>query len=123
MDTKKRSRTRRSKTEQGELVAAWRESGKSVSAFAAEHGLASSTLYQWIHPTKRGAKGESAGKRRKRKSSPKATFTEVSVVGQAAAARGPAMTVALRSGHSVTFECAPVDLAWLGSVLKVVSTC
>jgi hypothetical protein len=52
----------------------------------------------------------------------KTTFTEVSIVGQAAA-RGPAMTIALRCGHSVTFEGPAVDPEWLGSVLKVVSTC
>jgi len=88
-----------------------------------EHGLASSSLYQWIHPKrKRGTTSEEAGKSRKRKRSQEAAFTEVSVVGQVRT-HASAMTVALRGGHSVTFEGAPVDPAWLGSVLRVVSAC
>jgi hypothetical protein len=59
---------------------------------------------------------------RKRGPSSKAGFAEVSVVGQTPA-RSQAMTVMLRGGHSVTFEGATVDLAWLESVLKVVSAC
>lgn len=101
-------------------MAAWRASGKSVPVFAAEHGLASSSLYQWIHPPKKTSKTGQSGKKGRRKASPKSSFAEVNVVGQA---RGPAMTVALRGSHSVTFEGGPVDPAWLASVLRVVSAC
>lgn len=99
----------------------WRASGKSVREFADGHGLAATSLYQWIHPPKR-RRGLSKGGGRERKPAMKTTFTEVSIVGQAAA-RGPAMTIALRCGHSVTFEGPAVDPEWLGSVLKVVSAC
>lgn len=125
MESKKRSVGKWSKAERGELVAAWRASGKPVPAFAAEHGIGASTLYQWINPPKkRSANGKEVGKRKNRKKAPKGAgaFAEVSVVGRAAV-HTPVMTVALRGGHSVTFEGGAVDPVWLGSVLRLVSTC
>lgn len=116
---KKRAPIRRSKAERDELVAKWRASGQTPSRFAAEHGLASSSLHQWI------AAGRGRGTKRKGRKpgrTAKAAFTEVSAVGQIAA-RGSAMTVALRGGHSVTFEGGAVDPVWLESVLRVVSAC
>jgi transposase-like protein len=113
---------RRSKAEREELVAKWRASGQSVYQFAAEHGLANSSLYQWVQAGKRRAQAKKKTGSRKRGPSSKAAFAEVSVVGQTPA-RPQAMTVTLRGGHSVTFEGATVDLAWLESVLKVVSAC
>ena len=59
----------------------------------------------------------------KKGAEPELGFTEVNVVGQVAAAHGSALTVALRCGHAVTFEAQRLDLAWLKSVLKVVSAC
>lgn len=116
---KKRSSVVRSDEERDELVAKWRASGESVPRFAAKHGLASSSLYQWIAARK---ERRPKGKGGKPKASSKASFAEVNVVGQVAA-RSPAMTVALRGGHSVTFEGPAVDPVWLASVLKVVSAC
>lgn len=119
----KRSIIKRSKAERDELVAAWRASGTSVTAFAKERGLPSSSLYQWINPPKpRRRPAEGGSKGRKRRPPAKAAFAEVNVVGQAAAG-GPVMTIALRGGHSVSFEGGPVDPAWLASVLKVVGAC
>ena len=120
----KRAPVLRSKAERDELVAKWRASGKSVPQFAAEHELADSSLYQWIAAKKkRGSKGKTRkAKRAKAKAASRTTFAKVNVVGQAAT-RGAAMTVALRGGHSVTFEGPAVDPAWLRSVLKVVSAC
>ena len=116
---RKRVPIRRSKAERDELVAKWSKSGKTVPQFAAEHGLASSSMYQWIQAHK-GRSGKDKGG--KRKPTSRATFAEVNVVGQAAA-RSSALTVALRGGHSVTFEGPAIDPAWLESVLKVVSAC
>jgi transposase-like protein len=118
-EIQKRAPIRRSKKERDELVAKWRASGKSVTRFAAEHGLAHTSLYQWIHPRDYG--GSKKGKDGKRTAA-KATFAEVEVVGQIQA-RGPMVTVALRGGHQVTFEGAGIDAAWLGSVLEVVKAC
>lgn len=119
MDAKKRSRAKRAKAERDEFVVAWRASGQSVTAFAAEHGLASSSLYRWIRPRSQQRKtDQSAGKR----GVTKAAFTEINVVGNAAV-RDSTMTVALRSGDSVTFQGAPVDVARLAAVLKVVRAC
>jgi transposase len=118
----KRAPILRSRAERDELVEKWRASGKSVPRFAAEYGLADSSLYQWIAAKKkRGEKGNT-GKGTRRKPKAAATFAEVNVVGPAAT-RSAAMTVALRGGHSVTFEGPAVDPAWLESVLKVVSAC
>ncbi len=119
MEPKKRSQTKRSKAERDELVLAWRASGKSVTAFAAEHGLPSSSLYQWIRPrSKRHRTDRGAGK----SGASKSEFAEINVLGNAGM-RGPTMTVMLRSGDSVTFEGAPVDVARLAAVLKVVRAC
>ncbi len=113
---------RRSQAEREDLVAQWRASGQSVPQFAAERGLATSSLYQWIHPRTGKGKGKGKGKTTKRRPATKASFAEVNVIGPAAA-RNPTMTVSLRSGHSVSFEGAAVDPAWLESVLKVVAAC
>lgn len=123
--SKTRSIRKRTKAERDELVAAWRASGKSVTGFAAERGLASSSLYQWINPKKKRRRSdEGGGKRPKRSPSAptRVAFAEVSVVGQAVA-RGGVMTVSLRGGHSVSFEGPAVDPRWLEAVLKVVSAC
>ena len=121
MDEDKRKRSaKRTQAERDEWVTKWRASGKTAPAFAAEHGLASSSLYQWIRPKK--ARGGEGKRNRNRKPVEKPAFTEVSVVDKAAR-RGAAMTVTLRGGHSVTFEGARVEPAWLGAVLKVVSAC
>lgn len=90
--------------------------------FAAERELASSSLYQWIQAQRRGGRKQGKDGKDKQKPAPKAAFAEVNVVGQAVP-RGPAMTVALRGSHSVTFEGPAVDPTWLASVLKVVSAC
>jgi transposase-like protein len=117
----KKAPIKRSKEEREELVAKWRASGKSATRFAAEHGLAHSSLYQWIHPRDYG--GSKKGKDGKRKvAAAKATFAEVEVVDEVPA-RGPVVTVALRCGHQVTFEGTAFDAAWLESVLKVVNAC
>ena len=100
-------------------MAAWRASGKSVTAFAKERGLPSSSMYQWINPPKTRRRGQ-AGKRRKPVS--KAAFAEVAVV-DSVAVSSPVLTVALRGGHSVSFEGGAVDPSWLAAVLKVVSAC
>ena len=120
----KRTPILRSRAEREELVSKWRASGKSVPQFAAEHGLADSSLYQWIAAKKkRDGKGKTGkGKGGKPKAAARASFAEVNVVGHGAA-RSPAMTVTLRGGHSVTFEGAAVDPAWLAAVLKAVSAC
>ena len=122
MQSKTRSITKRSKAERDELVAAWRASGKSVPAFAAEHGLASSSLYQWINPPTKEGRATKRSSRQKSKLSARPAFAEVNVVGQAAAG-APVMTVVLRGGHSVSFEGPAVDPRWLEAVLKVVSSC
>lgn len=109
---------RRTKAEREQWVARWRESGKSVPEFAAEHGLASSSLYQWIRPP--GTRSKKKGKSQRPPAKP--AFAEVSVVGRSPT-RKPAMTIGLRCGHSVTFEDGMVDPSWLASVLKVVSAC
>lgn len=96
----------------------------SVPDFAAAHGLPPSNLYQWIRALK-GAQAAPSGQkpaRVRRRPAPKASFAEVSVVGQAAP-RGLTMTIALAGGHTVTFEGGIVDAAWLHSVLKVVRAC
>ncbi len=111
---------KRSKAERDKFVLAWRASGKSVTAFAAEHGLASSSLYQWIHPQSERRKTDEGAARR---GTPKAAFAEINVVGSAAAHDSSTMTIALRSGDSVTFEGAPVDVARLAAVLKVLRAC
>ena len=119
----KRAPILRSKAERDELVAKWRASGKSVPQFAAAHGLADSSLYQWIAAKKkRGSEGKTRKAKRGKAKAAMAAFAKVNVVGQATAS-GASMTVALRVGHSVTFEGPAVDLAWLESVLKVVSAC
>ncbi len=120
MDESKRKQcSKRTKAEREEWVAEWQASGKPVRVFAAEQGLASSSLYQWVRRLKTG--GEKHDKKN-RKPAAQSAFTEVSIVGRPAAAP-PAMTIALRGGHSVTFEGVPVDAAWLASVLKVMSAC
>jgi transposase-like protein len=124
VDAAKKSRTFRSRTERDELVAKWRASGMSVPDFAAAHGLPPSNLYQWIRALKDAQASPSRSKSTsaRRKAAPKASFAEVSVVGQAAP-RGLTMTIALAGGHTVTFEGGIVDAAWLHSVLKVVRAC
>jgi hypothetical protein len=123
VQSKKRSITKRSKAERDEIVAAWRASGKSVPAFAAEHGLASSSLYQWINPPKPGGRARATGsKRSKARPLAKPAFAEVNIVGHTVGAT-PVMTVVLRGGHSVSFEGPAVDPRWLEAVLKVVSAC
>ena len=93
--------------------------------FAAENGIGASTLYRWLGaPKKQPTRGKEAGKRRTSKAWCKGAsgFAEVSVVGRTTA-QSPVMTIALRGGHSVTFEGGAVDPAWLGSVLRAVSAC
>jgi hypothetical protein len=62
------------------------------------------------------------GKRPKRKPSAKAAFAQVNVIGGEIASAA-VMTVALRGGHSVSFEGPAVDPRWLEAVLKVVAAC
>ena len=45
-EIKKSRKTRRTEAEREEWAAKWRASGKTVPVFAAEQGLASSSLYQ-----------------------------------------------------------------------------
>ncbi len=118
-----RPRTKRTKAEREALLAELRGSGKSVREFAAEHGVPASSVYQW-----RQTQRKASAKSKKRKDAPKpgkSSFTEVSVVGPlaAGASRGSGLTVALRCGHTVSFEDQRLDLGWLESVLKVVGTC
>ncbi len=119
-EIKKSRKTRRTEAEREEWAAKWRASGKTVPVFAAEQGLASSSLYQWVRPAKAGSGKSKRGGRRK--PAAKAAFHEVSVVGERVA-DSPSMTVALAGGRSVSFEGGPVDPRWLASVLKVVSAC
>lgn len=117
-------RRRWSAAEQDELVAKCRASGLTVRQFAAENGLPASSVCRWIQ-SRKASGTKSTDKRGKRTSparKPKASFAEVNVVGQAAG-RGPTMTVALRCGHSVTFEGEVVDVARLEAVLKVIRAC
>ena len=111
---------RRTKAEREAWVKRWRESGRSVPAFAAEHGLASSSLYQCINPPR-------SAERKKRKTRPsKAAFTEVKVTNAVPVSRraGSSVTITLRSGHAVTVaETARVDPSWLAQVVKAVSGC
>jgi transposase-like protein len=123
VESNRRSIKKRTQAERDELVAAWRASGKSVPVFAQERGLASSSLYQWINPAKkRPRSADRGGKRPKRKPSTKAAFAQVNVIGREIAGAA-VMTVALRGGHSVSFEGPAVDPRWLEAVLKVVAAC
>ena len=121
------ARRKRSRGERDELVAQWSASGKPVPQFAAERGLAPSSLYQWVRSRKDATAKKKANKRKRRSTAakPKSAFTELRVAGQVSpsATRGPAMTIALRGGHSVTFEGTAVDPTWLKSVLEVVKAC
>ena len=116
----------RTKAERDAWVARWRESGKSVRGFAAEHGLASSSLYQWLRASGSGAKERARG------AAPKAAFAEVKVIGStpapasasASASCGMTLTVALRGGEAITFEGAQqLDPAWLAKVVEAVRAC
>lgn len=114
---------KRTKAEREALLAKLRASGKSVREFAAEHGVPASSVYQW-RQTQR--KASSKSKRREVATEPgKSAFTEVNVVGHlaAGASRSSGLTVALRCGHTVSFEGQRLDLSWLKSVLEVVGTC
>ncbi len=104
------------------MLAKLRASGKSVRAFAAEHGVPASSVYQW-RQTQRKASAKS--KKRKDAAEPgKSAFTEVNVVGPlAGASRSTGLTVALCCGHTVSFEGQRPDLGWLKSVLEVVGAC
>ena len=116
-------RTKRTKAERAALLAKLRASGKSVREFAAEHGVPASRVYRW-RQTQR--KESAKPQKRKEATQPgKPAFTEVSVVGQLAApaSRSSGLTVALRCGHTVSFESQRLDLGWLKSVLEVVGTC
>lgn len=122
---REKARAKRTKAERELLLAELRASGKSVREFALERGLPSSSVYQWVRAekqkqTKRKAKKGKAGHK-----STAPVFTEVNVVGQTSviSSRTPSITIALRCGHAVTFESQRLDLAWLKSVLKVVSAC
>ncbi|HHH27591.1 MAG TPA: hypothetical protein ENK57_04465 [Polyangiaceae bacterium] len=118
-----RPRGKRTKAERETLLAELRASGKSVREFAAEHGVPASSVYQW-RQTQRKAAAQS--KKRKDAAEPgKSAFTEVNVVGPlaAGASRSAGLTVALRCGHTVSFEAQRPDLGWLKSVLEVVGAC
>ena len=118
-----RPREKRTKAERAALLAKLRASGKSVREFAAEHGVPASSVYQW-RQTQRKASAKS--KKRKDATEPgKPAFTEVNVVGQlaAGASRSTGLTVALRCGHTVSFEGQRPDLGWLKSVLELVGAC
>ena len=118
-----RPRGKRTKAERETLLAKLRASGKSVREFAAEHGVPASSVYQW-RQTQRKAAAQS--KKRKDAAEPgKSAFTEVNVVGPlaAGASRSAGLTVALRCGHTVSFEGQRPDLGWLKSVLEVVGAC
>ncbi len=47
-ESKRNTHSKRTKAEREEWVAEWQASGKPVRVFAAEQGLASSSLYQWV---------------------------------------------------------------------------
>ena len=117
-------RAHRTAAERKQLLVELRASGKSVREFALERGLPQSCVYQWVRAEKQ-AKTSRKGKKGKQAKPPAPAFAEVKVVGQvnATSSRTPAITVALRCGHAVTFESERLDLAWLKSVLKVVSAC
>lgn len=111
---------RRTKAEREAWVAKWRESKQSVPAFAAKHGLASSSLYQWIKPPRGGERNK--GKR----TGGKPTFTEVKVTGVPASSPSveASVTIALRGGQTITVDDASsVDPSWLAQVVKAVSAC
>lgn len=117
---KKRRSKRRSKAERDELLSKWRASGKTVRQFSAEHGLTLSSMYAWISGQQvLGVENKACGRGMAKS---RAKFSEVNVV-LPTTNRGTAMTITLRSGHSVTFEGLRVDPAWLASVLKVVNAC
>ena len=103
-------------------MAAWRASGQKVPEFGKAHGIPASTLYQWIRGHDDGGEGRRRAKPRQRPSKGATAFTEVKVVGPVQGQR-PAVTVTLRSGHSVTLEGGLVDPGWLGSVLEVMARC
>ena len=117
-------RAQRTKAERKQLLVELRASGRSVREFAVERGLPPSSVYQWVRseklaqPSRKGKKGNQARP-------PTPAFAELKVVGQvtATSSRTPAITVSLRCGHAVTFESERLDLAWLKSVLKVISAC
>jgi transposase-like protein len=119
-------RAARTKAERDGLLSELRASGKTVREFALEHGLPPSSVYQWVRTRREGESKRKAKKGKTGAKASKSSFTEVNVVGQlgaTAASRTPAITVTLRCGHAVTFEGQRLDLAWLKSVLKVVSAC
>jgi len=96
----------------------------TVRQFAEDSSVPPSSMYEWL----RSRQAPTAKRKRERRKRPptaiasKTTFAEVSVLGQVAT-RGPAMTIALRNGDSVTFEGEAVDVARLEAVLKVVRAC
>lgn len=97
---------RRSREQWRGLVAQWRRSGQTQKAFAAEHGLVTSTLSWWCAELKREAPAPHA-------------FVPVEV--QAQEQTEP--VAVLRCGEAALHIAPGVDPAWVAAVLKQLGPC
>ena len=107
------------------LLEACRRSGLSQAAFCRRRGIPPGTLAFWKHTLARAARAS----RPARRAAP--TFVPVRVVGPprpaADTSAGPATTasgeieIVLAGGHRVRVR-GPVDVPWLGQVLRTVET-
>jgi transposase len=100
-----------------QLVAQWRQSGLTASAFAHKHGVSRTSLYWWSSELKRRGEQHSADK----------GFVAVQFVGAkpgqgSAQERGGPMELVTRSGRVIRIG-GLVDAEALGVVLQVAERC
>lgn len=88
-------------------IAAWRQSGRTQSAFCREHGWNASTFQYWLRASKRP-------------SSPSAVMVPVVLEESTQAASN---RIEVRRGPWAVSFPASVDSAWLGAVLRNLCAC
>ncbi len=97
------------------VVAAYRQSGQSLQAFAREHGIRPTRLHYWVYQKSQGLKATLLGK--KPRGRPRAVFQEVKFEAGSALLQSWGAEVSLTRGLNVRFS-GTASPDWIGAVIQ-----
>ncbi len=101
--------------ESAAIVAAYRQSGQSLKAFAREHGIRPTRLHYWVYQKNQGPKAILLAK--KPRGRPRAVFQEVKFEAGSALLQSWVAEVSLARGLNIRFsDTASPD--WIGAVVQ-----
>ena len=97
------------------MVAAYRQSGQSLKAFARERGIRPTRLHYWVYQKNQGPKARSLAKQSR--AQPTAVFQEVKFETGSAWLQGWVAEVSLARGLNVRFS-STASPDWIGAVVQ-----